>query len=202
MRRKKNKGKIWFVLGSIVLVAAGVIVGRGIFVHGPSGSAMSGVKGAVASSTAVAAPVKIGRMYVEGNTVSVQGKAYALLPASALTAPGSFAVEGKIVKVITDPGTRSQTPYYLLLEDNGSPVIVGIVVPAGDGADFTMSAFPVGTDVLVAGVVFPAVNPSVAVFDYSELLKGLHVASGIPQLNVPLATPYIGANFKNIGPLG
>ncbi len=199
MRRRRNEKRNAILFGGIVLAAAVIVAGMVIVARRSSSPAGQGAAVAAASSTAPAAPVKIGGMSVEGTAVTAQGKTYALSPVSGLTSPGSFAIEGKIVKVVPDPGTRSQTPYYLLLQDNGSPVIVGIVVPAGDGSDFAIRTFPVGSNVLVAGVVFPAANPSVAVFDYSELLKGLHVAPGIPQLNVPLDTPYLGANFRNIG---
>ncbi len=196
MRRRKNKNKLWIILGGVVFVVAIII---GVKDISWSKSPASIVQSAPATSTApLMLSTTFGKISIQGNTVVARGRNYELSPINMLATPGFFAVEGKIVQIIPDPTTKSQTPYYFVIQGGGNLALVGIVVPVGDGTGFNVSAFPIGSNILVAGTVFPSVDPTAAVFDYSQLLQELHVAPGLPQLNLPTSTPFIGANFKDM----
>ena len=202
MRHRRNKNRRWILLGGIILVVAIIFGVKAIFKGEP---ATSIVRGVAASSTASSAPTTSttsAQMYTQGATVVARGKNYTFSSISGLTSPGLFAVKGNIVQIIPNPTTRSQTPYYFVIQGSNTSALVGIVVPIAEKANFNVSAFPIGSNVLVAGTLFPAVNPVVDVFDYSELLKELHVAPGLQQLNLPSSTPYIGANFKDVKVVG
>jgi hypothetical protein len=198
MRRRRNKSKIWIVLGGIVFIVVIIIGVRAIFLSKPLTFVAQNV---AATSTAAASPTistSSTQMYTQGSTVVARGRSYEMSAVSGLTTPGFFAVAGNITQIIPNPTTRSQTPYYFVIQDNNSAAIVGIIVPVGDETYFKANTFSIGAKVLVAGTVFPAINPATEVFDYSELLKDLHVAPGLLQLNLPPSTPYIGANFKDV----
>ena len=203
MRRRRNKSKIWIILGGIPLIVVIVFGIKEVFANR---SATIIAKNTQASSTVPSAPptksTTSAQMYTQGNIVVARGKNYALSSIGGLTSPGLFAVKGSIVQIIPNPTTRSQTPYYFLIHGNSTSALVGIVVPAGEKTNFNVNAFPIGANVLVAGTLFPAVNPVVDVFDYSELLEELHVAPGLRQLNLPSSTPYIGANFRDVEVMG
>ncbi len=193
MRRRKNKNKKWIILGGVFLVSV-IIVGVKEFSRSASVTSTT----PLASSTTSSTPTIFGQMSMQGNTVVARGRSYELSPVNELTTPGFFVVEGKIVQIIPDPTTKSQTPYYFVIQDSGSPALVGIVVPTGSGADFNVSAFPVGANILVAGTIFPSSYSGAEIFDYSQLLQELNIARGLQQLNLPTSTPFIGANFKDI----
>lgn len=195
MRRRKNNNTIWVLLGGVILVAAIIVGIKEISPSKPSAPITESTPPTPTSTT-------IGSMSLQGNTVVAQGKNYELSPVNELTSPGTFAIKGKIEQIIPDPTTKSQTPYYFVIQDNGSPVLTGIVVPVGDETEFNVSTFPVGANVLVAGTLFPSVDPTADVFDYSQLLEELHVAPGLEQLDLPPSTPYIGANFNDVAVMG
>ena len=200
-RRRKNISGIVIGIGGVALFFVLVAALTHLLGHGSS------AKGAQAVSTAPrAAAITVttpgGTMSLRGTTVVARGTQYALIPMTGLTSPGSFAVKGTITQVIPDPATVSQTPYYFVVRDSGGLALVGVVVPTGDTKDFAASTFPVGTNILAAGIVFPAASPSAAVFDYGELLQALHVAPGLRGIGLPANTPYIGVNYKDLGVLG
>ncbi len=191
---------MWVLLGGVVLV---VVIIVGIKDIPQSKPPTSIAQSTPATSTApLVLSTAFGKISVQGNKVIARGRNYELSPVNGLTTPGFFAVEGKIVQIIPDPTTKSQTPYYLVIQDGGSSILLGIVVPWGDQAQFNISTFPAGSNVLIAGTLFPSVDPTADVFDYSQLLQELHVAPGLPQLNLPPNTPYIGANFKDMAVMG
>lgn len=199
MRRQKNKNKTWIILGGVFLVAAIIVGVKEISRSKPPTLIAQSIRATSTTPlTSSTASTTFGQMSIQGNTVIARGRNYELSPVNKLTNPGFFAVEGKIVQIIPDPTTKSQTPYYFVIQDSGSPALVGIVVPTGNGVDFNVSAFPIGSNVLVAGTIFPSVNPAAEVFDYSQLLQELNIARGLQQLNVPTSTPFIGANFKDV----
>ncbi len=202
MRRQKNKNKIWIILGGVFLAAAITVGVREIFPSKPPVSAQNVPKNSTAASMLSTASTTIGQMSVDGNTIVARGRNYELSPINELTSPGFFAVEGKIEQIIPNPATKSQTPYYFVIQNSGSSALVGVVVPAGDESQFHANAFPVGANILVAGTIFTSVDPTADIFDYSQLLQGLHVAPGLKQLNLPPGTPYIGANFNNVAVMG
>ncbi len=198
---RKGGGLQAMILGGIVIAAIVAVLGvmRAASIRKPTGSISANATLAPAAS--VAPVVTVGSMRIQGTTVTANGKVYTLVPISGLASPGLYAVEGTLTQVIPNPGTKSNTPYYVVIQNNGSPAIVGIVVPAGDAKDFNASTIPVGSNVLVAGTVFPSAD-QVGVFTYAQLIQALHVAPGLQQLTVPPGTPFIGADFRNIGIVG
>ncbi len=203
MRRNKETNEIWIILGVVVLFVAAVAVAKDVF-RGAASPAVA--QGGAASSTPAEATTTIagviGKMYLKGNNVTARGSVYTLSPVASIVNPGRVAVEGVITQIIPDPATTSQTPYYYVIQDHGDAALVGVVVPVNDAKDFSARTFPVGTDVLIAGIAYPSGNPNLNVFDYGELLQELHVAAGLRNLGVPPNTLYLGANFQDIGILG
>jgi hypothetical protein len=201
MRTRRNeRGGIWVGIGIIALLIGLGALGKQLLHHASPKPVAVATATTSTPSLAVAAPG--GTMSLQGTTVVARGKQYALTPVNGLTSPGSFAVEGTIAQVIPDPATVSQTPYYFVVRSNGGMALVGVVIPANDAKDFNASTFPVGTNILAAGIVFPAASPSAKVFDYGELLQALHVAPGLQGIGLPAGTPYIGVNFRDLGVLG
>lgn len=199
--RRKNSVLQAVILGGIGIVAVLGVIGvmRAALAREPAKS-LSANTVSMAAANAMPA-VTVGPMRVEGAMVTANGKDYALVPVSGLTSPGLYAIKGTLTQIIPNPGTKSNTPYYAVVQDSGSPAIVGVVIPAGDAKDFNGSTIPIGSNVLIAGTVFPSAA-QVGVFTYSQLIQALHVAPGLRQLNVPANTPFIGADFRDIGILG
>lgn len=185
---------MWALIGVMVLI--GVIVG-GIIWAKSNGAHAAATQGAVATSTASHAATSSQYMYVQGSRVVAGSSTFALVPISQLVNPGSFAAKGTLTHIIPDPATKSHTPYYFVLQQNGSVVVVGIVVPAGDSKKFTTSTFATGDTVLAAGTIFPFSNQA-GVFNYGEFVQSLHPIPGLQRLQLPASTPVLTVNYKNI----
>lgn len=181
--------------GLVVLVVLGGII------ENSASSPAASVDNAPSSVSVLPAPQPVPtapvQLQIQGSAVTDGQYTYKLLPINELTSSGSVATEGRVVQVIPNPITKSHTPYYFVIQNNGDYAVVGVLVPAGEEQNFDPNIFPVGTNILAAGVIFPFSNQA-GVFNYSTLIQATDVVPAIRQLNLPPATPVITANFQDM----
>lgn len=197
MAEKQNK-KSKIIVGVVVVVF--IVVLGGIIENSANNSSSptaDNIRNQLPSATQPAPTTAPQPMQVQGGTVIADGNSYTLLPISELKNSGSFAAEGRIMQVIPNPITKGHTPYYFIIQNNGDYAVVGVLVPAGEEQNFDPNIFPVGTNILAAGVIFPFSNQA-GVFNYSTFIQATDVVPAIRQLNLPPATPVITANFQDM----
>lgn len=142
--------------------------------------------------------------------VTINGAAYKLSSVAELknihsNSDAIIAVQGKIVRIIANKNTRDNTPYDFIVQLKDGTIPIEVVVPKNEQSSFDINKFSIGTNIVAGGVVF--VNDG-KVFNYSNLVNLLSdyaktradtdLNPAIGQLNLPLDTPIVTVESKDI----